>query len=82
MVLIPKERRRSALTPPQPKREPMGRGHIFSGTSSGQRVWVLSGFSKSLAIFARSLLEEIPTFTVNFSLVRISSRMRCAVSSA
>ena len=42
----------------------MGRGHIFAGISSGKRVCTLFGFSKSEAIFASSLLVEIPTFTV------------------
>ena len=57
-----------------------GSGHIFSCISSGKRVCTLSGFSNSPAIFASSLLLEIPTFTVNPRVSRISSFSRCAVS--
>ena len=42
----------------------IGSGHIFCRISSGKRVCVLSGFSKSEAIFASSLFSEIPIFTV------------------
>ena len=84
MVLIPRVRRRAAVLPPHPYRSPMGRGQSFAGTSSGNRVWVLSGFSKSLAILARSLLPEIPTFTVkprvSLILSRICAARACAAS--
>ena len=78
MVWIPTEIRRAAVWLPQPYRLPMGRGHIFSGISSGNRVCVLSGFVKSLAILARSLLVDIPTLTVNPKVSRTSSRIRPA----
>ena len=42
----------------------IGSGHIFCWISSGKSVCVLFGFSKSEAIFARTLFEEIPTLTV------------------
>lgn len=51
-----------------------GRGHSFLGISSGNRVWILLGFSKSPAIFARSLLLEMPMFTVKPSSRRIRFR--------
>ena len=55
-----------------------GSGQSFCGTSSGNSVWTLSGFSNSPAILASSLLDEMPIFTVKPS----SSRMRVRSSSA
>ena len=53
----------------------MGSGHIFSGISSGKRVWHMSGFLKSEAILARSLLGAIPIFTVKPSSRQMRSRI-------
>ena len=58
---------------PQRKSSPTGSGHILPSISSGNSVCTLSGFSKSLAIFARSLLDDMPTLTVKPSSRRIRS---------
>lgn len=47
----------------------------------GNRVWQRSGFSKSDAILASSLLLEIPMFTVKPSSFLIRSRIWLAVAS-
>ena len=65
---------------PRKRRSLTGSGHIFTGISSGNRVCTLSGFSKSEAIFASSLLTEMPIFTVNPSSVRILSFSSWAVT--
>ena len=66
--------------PPTKNNSRIGRGHILSATSRGNRVWHLSGFSKSEAILARSLLVEIPIFTVNPRSFLIRSRISLATS--
>ena len=65
---------------PRDRRSRTGRGHIFSGISSGNRVCTLSGFSKSEAIFASSLLTDMPIFTVKPSSRRILSFISQAVA--
>ena len=59
----------------------MGSGQSFSGIWEGQRVWVLSGFSKSEAIFARTRLEDMPTLTVKPKRSFTEARMKAAPSS-
>ena len=68
---------RTALGP-TPNSAPTGSGHSFWGISSGQRVWVRSGFSKSLAVFASSRLTEMPTLTVKPHSRLTRSRMASA----
>ena len=73
IVLIPYEFSLNAVFFPTQSRSPTSSGHIFAFTSSVQSVWTLSGFSKSEAIFASSLLEPTPTLTVNPSSAWILS---------
>ena len=73
MVRMPSFFSVSTLEPPAMYSSRTGRGHIFTLISSGKRVWTLSGFSKSEAILASSLLEEIPILTVNPNFSRTLS---------
>lgn len=63
----------SARARPTESRSPTGSGQSFCGISAGKRVWTLSGFSKSLAILARSLFSEMPTLTVKPSSEKMAS---------
>ena len=80
MVLMRSLRSFAAVFPPTVNSSPTGSGHIFFWISSGNRVWTLSGFSKSLAIFASSLFRLIPTLTVKPSVSRIRSLSSCAIA--
>ena len=70
-----------AVAGPTKNRSDTGRGHIFSGISCRYRVWTRSGLRKSEAILARSLLWDMPMFTVKPSSSRILSFIRAAASS-
>ena len=82
MVRTPWASRRSSVFFPTQSRSRTPSGHIFSSTSCSQSVCTLSGFSKSEAIFASSLLAPIPTFTVKPSEALISSLSRVATATA
>ena len=73
IVVIPACSSFLAVAGPTVKSSPTRSGHSFSRISPSNRVWTLSGFSKSLAIFASSLLLATPIFTVKPRLSRISS---------
>ena len=75
IVFIPKDFNFFSDAPPTKNKSLTGNGHIFLSISSGNKVCTKSGFLKSLAIFARSLLLDTPTFTVNPSSRCISSFM-------
>ena len=81
MVWIPRFSIFFWAEPPTKNSSRMGSGHSFDGISSGNSVWHLSGFSKSEAILANSLLGATPMLTVNPSSRRIRSRIWLATSS-
>ena len=75
MVWMPMAFSFPAVALPTENNSPTGNGQNFSGISSGKRVCTRSGFSKSLAILAKSLLRLTPMFTVKPSSVRMASRI-------
>jgi hypothetical protein len=78
IVRMPMSRSLSSVARPTKNSSPAGSGQSLSGSSGGKSVCTLSGFSKSPAILASSLLQEMPMFTVKPS----SSRMRFLSRSA
>lgn len=56
MVRMPRWRSFSSVAWPTRNSSRTGRGQSFSGISAGNSVWTRSGFSKSPAILASSLL--------------------------
>ena len=72
IVSIPSSLNFAAVLFPTMNKSPTGSGHIFFIISSLYRVWTLSGFSKSEAILAQSLLFPMPTLTVNPKFIFIS----------
>ena len=69
---------------PNINKSAIGNGHIFSFISLSYNVCILSGFSKSDAIFANNLLWATPIFTVKpssfFILFPISLALFISVS--
>ena len=78
MVVIPRSLNFFSVRLPTIKRSPTGRGHIFTGISSLKRGWTRSGFVKSDATFARSLLKLTPILTVKPNSLEIRSRISSA----
>ena len=79
-VWMPRASRVRTALGPTPKRFPTGMGQSFCGTSSGQRVWVRLGFSKSEAVLASSRFTDTPTLTVKPSSRNTRSRRASAAS--